>query len=139
MNQPEIYSQFYEMVKTYRLGPKSVKSIQNLYAQVTQLLSSSPNLVEELKPFFPEYVRTAEAQHEVELPEVVNPNEDLNMFKNVRFEADEPCQAQTNPVGKTFDRGYVLDPKLLSVALSYLDNVKVGRYSFVHYPSQIHS
>jgi hypothetical protein len=130
------------MVKTYGLGPKPVKPIQNLFAQVTQLLSSSPNLVEELNSFLPEYVRPAEAQHEVELPEVVNANEDLDMFKNVRFEADEPCLAQTNPVGEKFDRGHIFNDHDLEdykLAISYVKNVKVGRYSFVNCPSQIHS
>ncbi|EOD48752.1 putative transcriptional repressor sin3p protein [Neofusicoccum parvum UCRNP2] len=54
--QPDIYKQFLEILQTYQ---RESKPIQDVYAQVTQLFNSAPDLLEDFKQFLPE----SAAQH----------------------------------------------------------------------------
>ena len=54
--QPDIYKQFLEILQTYQ---RESKPIQDVYAQVTGLFSSAPDLLEDFKQFLPE----SAAQH----------------------------------------------------------------------------
>lgn len=49
--QPEIYKNFLEILQTYQ---RESKPIQDVYAQVTQLFSAAPDLLEDFKQFLPE-------------------------------------------------------------------------------------
>jgi histone deacetylase complex regulatory component SIN3 len=57
--QPEIYKQFLEILQTYQ---RESKPIQDVYAQVTQLFSTAPDLLEDFKQFLPESAAQAKAQ-----------------------------------------------------------------------------
>lgn len=57
--QPEIYRQFLDILQTYQ---RESKPIQDVYAQVTQLFSSAPDLLEDFKQFLPESAAQAKAQ-----------------------------------------------------------------------------
>lgn len=57
--QPEIYKQFLEILQTYQ---RESKPIQDVYAQVTQLFISAPDLLEDFKQFLPESAAHAKAQ-----------------------------------------------------------------------------
>jgi paired amphipathic helix protein Sin3a len=57
--QPEIYKQFLEILQTYQ---RESKPIQDVYAQVTQLFHSAPDLLEDFKQFLPETAAQAKAQ-----------------------------------------------------------------------------
>ena len=57
--QPEIYKQFLEILQTYQ---REAKPIQDVYAQVTQLFNTAPDLLEDFKQFLPESAAQAKAQ-----------------------------------------------------------------------------
>ncbi|KAJ9604571.1 Transcriptional regulatory protein sin3 [Cladophialophora chaetospira] len=57
--QPEIYKQFLEILQTYQ---RESKPIQDVYAQVTQLFLSAPDLLEDFKQFLPESAAHGKAQ-----------------------------------------------------------------------------
>ncbi|KIW92873.1 uncharacterized protein Z519_06722 [Cladophialophora bantiana CBS 173.52] len=57
--QPEIYKQFLEILQTYQ---RESKPIQDVYAQVTQLFISAPDLLEDFKQFLPESAAQGKAQ-----------------------------------------------------------------------------
>ncbi|KAL8766015.1 MAG: hypothetical protein Q9209_007104 [Squamulea sp. 1 TL-2023] len=57
--QPDVYKQFLEILQTYQ---RDLKPIQDVYAQVTQLFSSDPDLLEDFKQFLPESAAQAKAQ-----------------------------------------------------------------------------
>ncbi|KAL8909391.1 MAG: hypothetical protein Q9207_000226 [Kuettlingeria erythrocarpa] len=57
--QPDIYKQFLEILQTYQ---RDLKPIQDVYAQVTQLFSAAPDLLEDFKQFLPESAAQAKAQ-----------------------------------------------------------------------------
>ncbi|EXJ91680.1 hypothetical protein A1O3_00230 [Capronia epimyces CBS 606.96] len=57
--QPEIYKQFLEILQTYQ---RESKPIQDVYAQVTQLFVSAPDLLEDFKQFLPESAAHGKAQ-----------------------------------------------------------------------------
>ena len=57
--QPEIYKQFLEILQTYQ---RESKPIQDVYAQVTQLFNTAPDLLEDFKQFLPESAAQAKAQ-----------------------------------------------------------------------------
>ncbi|KAK5088116.1 Transcriptional regulatory protein sin3 [Lithohypha guttulata] len=59
VQQPEIYKQFLEILQTYQ---RESKPIQDVYAQVTQLFISAPDLLEDFKQFLPESAAHAKAQ-----------------------------------------------------------------------------
>ncbi|KAI0839135.1 paired amphipathic helix protein Sin3b [Hypoxylon sp. FL0890] len=50
-DKPEIYKQFLEILQTYQ---REQKPIQDVYAQVTTLFSTAPDLLEDFKQFLPE-------------------------------------------------------------------------------------
>lgn len=56
---PEIYKQFLEILQTYQ---RESKPIQDVYAQVTQLFNSAPDLLEDFKQFLPESAAQAKQQ-----------------------------------------------------------------------------
>jgi paired amphipathic helix protein Sin3a len=77
--QPEIYKQFLEILQTYQ---RESKPIQDVYAQVTQLFSSAPDLLEDFKQFLPESAAQAKAQAAAARQQQVT--EDAVMLSNVR-------------------------------------------------------
>ncbi|KAL9101497.1 MAG: hypothetical protein Q9163_003245 [Psora crenata] len=76
-SQPEIYKQFLEILQTYQ---RESKPIQDVYAQVTQLFSSAPDLLEDFKQFLPESAAQAKAQAQAAAKQA----EDAAMLSNVR-------------------------------------------------------
>lgn len=56
--QPEIYKQFLEILQTYQ---RESRPIQDVYAQVTQLFSTAPDLLDDFKQFLPESAAQAKA------------------------------------------------------------------------------
>ncbi|KAI5285008.1 Transcriptional regulatory protein sin3 [Ascosphaera acerosa] len=54
---PEIYKQFLEILQTYQ---RDSKPIQDVYAQVTVLFKSAPDLLEDFKQFLPESAAAAQ-------------------------------------------------------------------------------
>ncbi|THC92429.1 hypothetical protein EYZ11_008095 [Aspergillus tanneri] len=56
---PEIYKQFLEILQTYQ---RESKPIQDVYAQVTQLFNTAPDLLEDFKQFLPESAAHARQQ-----------------------------------------------------------------------------
>ncbi|RQM05870.1 hypothetical protein DH86_00002181, partial [Scytalidium sp. 3C] len=57
-DKPEIYKQFLEILQTYQ---RESKPIQDVYAQVTTLFSTAPDLLEDFKQFLPESAAQAKA------------------------------------------------------------------------------
>ncbi|PHH78363.1 hypothetical protein CDD80_6986 [Ophiocordyceps camponoti-rufipedis] len=57
-DKPEIYKQFLEILQTYQ---REQKPIQDVYAQVTTLFNSAPDLLEDFKQFLPESAGRAKA------------------------------------------------------------------------------
>jgi len=78
-------------LQTYQ---RESKPIQDVYAQVTQLFSSAPDLLEDFKQFLPESAAQAKAQAAAR-----QATEDAAMLSNVRGEAIynhmQPNQVQT--------------------------------------------
>ncbi|KAI5302533.1 hypothetical protein KEM56_000607 [Ascosphaera pollenicola] len=56
-DSPEIYKQFLEILQTYQ---RESKPIQDVYAQVTVLFNSAPDLLEDFKQFLPESAAPAQ-------------------------------------------------------------------------------
>ncbi|KAF1812209.1 hypothetical protein P152DRAFT_28189 [Eremomyces bilateralis CBS 781.70] len=56
--QPDIYKQFLEILQTYQ---RESKPIQDVYAQVTKLFETAPDLLEDFKQFLPESAAHARA------------------------------------------------------------------------------
>ncbi|KAH8596599.1 hypothetical protein B0O99DRAFT_619426 [Bisporella sp. PMI_857] len=57
-DRPEIYKNFLEILQTYQ---RESKPIQDVYAQVTKLFDSAPDLLEDFKQFLPESAAQAKA------------------------------------------------------------------------------
>jgi paired amphipathic helix protein Sin3a len=76
-SQPDIYKQFLEILQTYQ---RESKPIQDVYAQVTSLFSSAPDLLEDFKQFLPE----SAAQHRAAQQQAARHAEDAVMLSNVR-------------------------------------------------------
>jgi paired amphipathic helix protein Sin3a len=57
-DRPEIYKQFLEILQTYQ---RESKPIQDVYAQVTHLFNTAPDLLEDFKQFLPESAAHAKA------------------------------------------------------------------------------
>jgi paired amphipathic helix protein Sin3a len=57
-SQPDIYKQFLEILQTYQ---RESKPIGDVYAQVTRLFESAPDLLEDFKQFLPESAAHANA------------------------------------------------------------------------------
>ncbi|KAF2806646.1 uncharacterized protein BDZ99DRAFT_573392 [Mytilinidion resinicola] len=80
-SQPDIYKQFLEILQTYQ---RESKPIQDVYAQVTSLFNSAPDLLEDFKQFLPE----SAAQHRAAQQQAAARHaEDAVMLSNVRGEA----------------------------------------------------
>ncbi|KAI9699199.1 MAG: Transcriptional regulatory protein sin3 [Bogoriella megaspora] len=79
-SQPDIYKQFLEILQTYQ---RESKPIQDVYAQVTHLFSSAPDLLEDFKQFLPESAAHARAQAARQAASGVMP-EDVTMLSNLR-------------------------------------------------------
>ncbi|KAF2203738.1 hypothetical protein GQ43DRAFT_389344 [Delitschia confertaspora ATCC 74209] len=79
-SQPDIYKQFLEILQTYQ---RESKPIQDVYAQVTSLFSSAPDLLEDFKQFLPE----SAAQHRAQQQAARSAAEDAVMLSNVRGES----------------------------------------------------
>ncbi|KAL8816363.1 MAG: hypothetical protein Q9223_004612 [Gallowayella weberi] len=75
--QPDVYKQFLEILQTYQ---RDLKPIQDVYAQVTQLFSSDPDLLEDFKQFLPESAAQAKAQAAA----TRQATEDATMLNHVR-------------------------------------------------------
>ncbi|EOO00743.1 putative histone deacetylase complex protein [Phaeoacremonium minimum UCRPA7] len=67
-DKPEIYKNFLEILQTYQ---REQKPIQEVYAQVTTLFNSAPDLLEDFKQFLPESAASARGG--------ARPSEDLTM------------------------------------------------------------
>lgn len=70
--QPDIYKQFLEILQTYQ---RESKPIGDVYAQVTQLFISAPDLLEDFKQFLPDSAaaaNAAKAQNELEMSSIRN-------------------------------------------------------------------
>ncbi|KAJ5591904.1 uncharacterized protein N7459_002273 [Penicillium hispanicum] len=67
---PEIYKQFLEILQTYQ---RESKPIQDVYAQVTQLFNTAPDLLEDFKQFLPESAAHAKQQQQARLAEEAIP------------------------------------------------------------------
>jgi paired amphipathic helix protein Sin3a len=63
---PDIYKQFLEILQTYQ---RESKPIQDVYAQVTTLFNSAPDLLEDFKQFLPESAAHAKQQAAARLAE----------------------------------------------------------------------
>jgi paired amphipathic helix protein Sin3a len=57
-DRPEIYKQFLEILQTYQ---RESKPIQDVYAQVTLLFGTAPDLLEDFKQFLPDSAAQAKA------------------------------------------------------------------------------
>ncbi|KAE8386740.1 hypothetical protein BDV23DRAFT_186947 [Aspergillus alliaceus] len=78
---PEIYKQFLEILQTYQ---RESKPIQDVYAQVTQLFNTAPDLLEDFKQFLPESAAHAKQQAAARQAEEAAP------MSNVRGEPGYP-------------------------------------------------
>ncbi|KAF2468258.1 uncharacterized protein BDR25DRAFT_291033 [Lindgomyces ingoldianus] len=76
-SQPDIYKQFLEILQTYQ---RESKPIQDVYAQVTSLFNSAPDLLEDFKQFLPE----SAAQHRAQQQAARHSTEDAVMLNSVR-------------------------------------------------------
>ena len=72
------------ILQTYQ---RDLKPIQDVYAQVTQLFSSAPDLLEDFKQFLPESAAQAKAQAQAAARQAT---EDAAMLSNVRGESGYP-------------------------------------------------
>ncbi|EKG22077.1 Paired amphipathic helix [Macrophomina phaseolina MS6] len=86
--QPDIYKQFLEILQTYQ---RESKPIQDVYAQVTQLFNSAPDLLEDFKQFLPE----SAAQHRA--AQARQAAEEQYIFSNVRGEPAGTPQMHHTP------------------------------------------
>jgi paired amphipathic helix protein Sin3a len=59
VKEPEVYRQFFDIPQTYQ---RDSVPIAELYAQVTYLFDSVPELAEDFKQFLPEYAALAKTQ-----------------------------------------------------------------------------
>ncbi|KXJ91497.1 hypothetical protein Micbo1qcDRAFT_147622 [Microdochium bolleyi] len=60
-DKPEIYKQFLEILQTYQ---REQKPIQDVYAQVTSLFNTAPDLLEDFKQFLPESAASSKGNHQ---------------------------------------------------------------------------
>ncbi len=82
-DKPEIYKQFLEILQTYQ---RESKPIQDVYAQVTHLFSTAPDLLEDFKQFLPE----SAAQAKVAAAKAAAEEASQNQTPQVRNEAKMP-------------------------------------------------
>lgn len=88
IQQPETYKQFLDILQTYQ---RESKPIQDVYAQVTQLFHTAPDLLEDFKQFLPESAAQAKAQA------AARAAADEAMISNIRadYATGQIAQAQT--------------------------------------------
>jgi len=79
-----------EILQTYQ---RESKPIQDVYAQVTQLFSTAPDLLEDFKQFLPESAAQAKAQAAAAARQAT---EDAAMLSNVRGDAAYLAGVTTN-------------------------------------------
>jgi paired amphipathic helix protein Sin3a len=84
---PEIYKQFLEILQTYQ---RESKPIQDVYAQVTQLFHTAPDLLEDFKQFLPDSASSNKQQAQVGRP----PMDEVAPTSNLRGEAPYPANGQ---------------------------------------------
>ncbi|OJJ98247.1 hypothetical protein ASPACDRAFT_79806 [Aspergillus aculeatus ATCC 16872] len=96
---PEIYKQFLEILQTYQ---RESKPIQDVYAQVTQLFNTAPDLLEDFKQFLPESAAHAKQQAAARQAEEAAPT------SNLRGEASYP--SATNLPSQTPNRDVKMPP-----------------------------
>ncbi|KZF26100.1 hypothetical protein L228DRAFT_225794 [Xylona heveae TC161] len=92
-SQPEIYKQFLEILQTYQ---RESKPIQDVYAQVTHLFNSAPDLLEDFKQFLPESAAQAKAQAAAK-----QAAEDAAILSNVRNDPSYLAGAHSLPGQQT--------------------------------------
>jgi hypothetical protein len=78
-DSPDIYKQFLEILQTYQ---RESKPIQDVYAQVTLLFNTAPDLLEDFKQFLPESAAQAKSQ----AISARQTTEDASVVSNVRGE-----------------------------------------------------
>ncbi|ORY05687.1 hypothetical protein BCR34DRAFT_571812 [Clohesyomyces aquaticus] len=94
-SQPDIYKQFLEILQTYQ---RESKPIQDVYAQVTSLFSSAPDLLEDFKQFLPE----SAAQHRAQQQAARHAAEDAVILTSVREPTyNQPPNHQQTPRADT--------------------------------------
>jgi paired amphipathic helix protein Sin3a len=85
-SQPDIYKQFLEILQTYQ---RESKPIGDVYAQVTRLFESAPDLLEDFKQFLPESAAHANAISRRQA------TEDVFAISNTRAEPGYPAAANS--------------------------------------------
>lgn len=90
--QPEIYKQFLEILQTYQ---RESKPIQDVYAQVTQLFNTAPDLLEDFKQFLPESAAAAKAQAAARSSAIAEEPPVSNIRGDTVYGANQIAQAQT--------------------------------------------
>ncbi|OJJ31206.1 hypothetical protein ASPWEDRAFT_686593 [Aspergillus wentii DTO 134E9] len=80
---PEIYKQFLEILQTYQ---RESKPIQDVYAQVTQLFNTAPDLLEDFKQFLPESAAHAKQQQQAAAAAAARQAEEAAPMSNLRGE-----------------------------------------------------
>lgn len=96
---PEIYKQFLEILQTYQ---RESKPIQDVYAQVTQLFNTAPDLLEDFKQFLPE-----SAAHAKQQAAAARQAEEAAPLSNVR---GEPGYSSSALVSQTPSRDMKMPP-----------------------------
>ncbi|KAI9666616.1 MAG: hypothetical protein M1821_004552 [Bathelium mastoideum] len=114
-SQPKIYKQFVGILRTYERGSTP---LQEVYAQVTSLLSQAPDLVEEFDRFLPETAAWASSQTEKAAP--ASSQSETAARASSRTETAAPASSQSDTATRASSQpGPVLDD-----ALNYLDKIK---------------
>ncbi|KAI9764977.1 MAG: Transcriptional regulatory protein sin3 [Geoglossum simile] len=118
--QPEIYKQFLEILQTYQ---RESKPIQDVYAQVTQLFNSAPDLLEDFKQFLPESAAQAKAQAAAK-----QAAEDAAILSNVRGDLGYLAGAQPSQGAQQSQGGTGIPPRLPPVG-NFAPPPSVGKES----------
>ena len=105
--QPEIYKQFLEILQTYQ---RESKPIGDVYAQVTTLFDTAPDLLEDFKQFLPESAAHAKAQAQAaaqraiaEQPQTSSMRDDPTYGTGSLAQAQTPRAAAKMPPMGQFD------------------------------------
>jgi paired amphipathic helix protein Sin3a len=85
-DRPEIYKQFLEILQTYQ---RESKPIQDVYAQVTTLFNTAPDLLEDFKQFLPESAAQAKAAAAAKAAEEAQQNQ-IPQNHTIRGESKMP-------------------------------------------------
>ncbi|EEH46498.2 transcriptional regulator SIN3 [Paracoccidioides brasiliensis Pb18] len=98
-DSPDTYKQFLEILQTYQ---RESKPIQDVYAQVTILFNSAPDLLEDFKQFLPESAAQAKAQAAAR-----QSAEEATPISNIR---GEPGYANSSTLLQTQNRDVKMPP-----------------------------